>query len=402
MWSKLYSVFLFEASLFLSISLSVTSINISRTTALKQANTLRFVVIKDPKFINVKTDTTGIYYDLSKLIGNNLRKSIMISLVETPQEAERMLSNGKADILLGENSVIKKHNDWRFIKLVSKKEWLAKPESSQSDITDLVNSKEDQLIEKDSSEENIDTYFKGTGLEEINTQAKVNDLVMVIANNSQELISQVDVIVKTIYVQKELKKLSSFYFAQPRWIDVTSFKVPRPKQGKISDLDASFKKVARLHGWDWRLIAAIAFKESSFNPKAIGPGNALGLMQFMPYIATHYKLTRDSKPEVQLEAALTLLDEVYLAWSDIPDLDQRIKFTLASYNAGKGHIEDAQRLASSKGLNPLIWDGHVQTVVESLSDPSVFNRSEVINGKYSGPAHQYADLVYQIYLLWSI
>ncbi|MFM1893652.1 MAG: hypothetical protein RIQ90_818 [Bacteroidota bacterium] len=401
MWTKIYSVFLFEASLFLSISLSFTSIDFSKSISSYAPEEMRIVVVKDARFLSVEKDTTGVYYDLAKVIGYNSRKAVHISIVETPQEAESLLKKGLADGMLTEISETQNNETNEIITLIDRKVWLAKPESTHQNTYETSNPEEKKLsIDKDKVEET--TYFSGTGLSEINTQAKAKDIVIVIPKKSRDLINNLKRVIETTHVKKELTKLSTFYFGKERWLDITPFKVPRPQEGQISKLDDDFKKIARLHGWDWRLIAAIAFKESTFNPRAIGPGNALGLMQFMPYIANHYKLTRDSSPEEQIEAALLLLDELYEGWSDIPDLDQRIKFTLASYNAGKGHIEDAQRVARSKGLNPLVWDGHVQTVVESLSDPSVYEREEVVNGKYSGPAHQYADLVYQIYLLWSV
>jgi hypothetical protein len=402
MWTKIYSVFLFEASLFLSISLSITSIDIHKSSFPSQPESLKLVVVKDARFLSIKGDTTGIYYDIAKVIHYNTRKQVQITIVETLQEADSLLSKGLSDGLITEASEASMFPSCTSIPLIRRKVWLAKPESSSGEMYETPNASQKEAVSNESDEKDTMLYFKGTGLEELNTQAKAKDLVLILPKRSASLLAFMETTLHSQHVRKELYKLSSFYFGKQRWLDLTLFKVPKPRQGKISPLDESFQKIARLHGWDWRLIAAIAFKESTFNPRAIGPGNAIGLMQFMPYIAKHYGLTRESKPEIQLEASLSLLDEVYAAWSEIPDLDQRIKFTLASYNAGKGHIEDAQRVARSKGLNPLVWDGHVQTVVESLSDPSVFNRAEVLNGKYTGPAHQYADLVYQIYLLWSV
>jgi membrane-bound lytic murein transglycosylase F len=103
---------------------------------------------------------------------------------------------------------------------------------------------------------------------------------------------------------------------------------------------------------------------------------------------------------VQVAAGMKLLHKMNLGWSGIPDIEQRTKFTLASYNAGNGHILDAQRLAAKHGYNPMIWDGHVQLMVANLSSPTYYNDPLVKSGAYRGHADSYANIVYQIYQSW--
>ena len=171
-------------------------------------------------------------------------------------------------------------------------------------------------------------------------------------------------------------------------------------KGNISPFDQLFKNAAKKFGWDWKIIAAISCKESNFNPNARGLGGAFGLMQFMPNTGAHYGVYPNSSPEVQINGAMVMINKVYNSWSSIPDPEQRLKFTLGSYNAGKGHIDDAQRLAIKNGLNPLIWDGNVQLMVKKLSDPTFYRDAVVRCGAYRGPASVYATAVYQKYLSW--
>lgn len=99
---------------------------------------------------------------------------------------------------------------------------------------------------------------------------------------------------------------------------------------------------------------------------------------------------------------MKLIYSAYTSWRSIPSQEQRIKFTLASYNAGKAHIDDAQRLAKKHGLNPLVWDGNVQLMVNNLSLSKYYNDEVVKFGAYHGKADRYANLVYQIYLSWKV
>jgi membrane-bound lytic murein transglycosylase F len=172
------------------------------------------------------------------------------------------------------------------------------------------------------------------------------------------------------------------------------------KKGRFSPYDELFKSAASKFGWDWKIIAAISCKESNFNPNARGLGGAFGLMQFMPNTGAHYGVYPNSTPEVQINGAMVMINKVYNSWSSIPDTEQRMKFTLASYNAGKGHIDDAQRLAVKNGLNPLIWDGNVQVMVKNLAVPAFYRDPVVRCGAYRGPASKYATAVYQKYLSW--
>jgi hypothetical protein len=194
--------------------------------------------------------------------------------------------------------------------------------------------------------------------------------------------------------------LRQFYFKIQLPLSMRSYRLPFAANGQVSPFDASFKKHAKFFALDWKLVAAIAFKESRFNPVAIGAGGAYGLMQFMPFVAAKYHIDGKSTPDDQIRAGCKLLDNAFKAWKSIESEEQRIKFTLASYNAGQGHVIDAQRLAVKYGLNPQVWDDNVQLMVNNLSIAKYYNDSLVKSGSYHGNAGQYANLVYQIYLNW--
>ena len=148
------------------------------------------------------------------------------------------------------------------------------------------------------------------------------------------------------------------------------------------------------------MIAAVAFKESRFNPNARGFGGAYGMMQFMPNTGPHFGVYPESSPEVQINGGGRYLSSLYKRWASITDEQIRMQFTLASYNAGTGHIEDAQRLARAAGLNANVWDDNVALMVKKLKDPA-FYRSELVRcGAYRGAAPSYVAHVIGIYSRW--
>ena len=170
------------------------------------------------------------------------------------------------------------------------------------------------------------------------------------------------------------------------------------KGGQLSKYDLFFKAEAAKYGWDWQLIASVAYQESKFNPTITGFGGAYGMMQFMPEVGPKFGVYPNSPADVQIAGGPKKLYRDYQSWPEVSDQRQRYKFALASYNAGLSHIKDAQRLAVKHGYNPKVWDGNVELMVRNLSK-SEFYRDEVVeNGAMRG-AHtaNYVNTVYNRY-----
>ena len=101
--------------------------------------------------------------------------------------------------------------------------------------------------------------------------------------------------------------------------------------GVISHYDGLFQHYASTIRWDWRLMAAQCYQESTFDPQARSWAGACGLMQIMPATADHLGLARADiyDPEKNIAAAARLLGELEQSFSDIRDRNERIKFVLA-------------------------------------------------------------------------
>jgi membrane-bound lytic murein transglycosylase F len=160
--------------------------------------------------------------------------------------------------------------------------------------------------------------------------------------------------------------------------------------GVLSDYDDLLKRYAPTIGWDWRLLGSQMFQESRFRPRAVSWAGAMGLLQIMPGTAGDLGLQNPFDPEQNVAAAvryLAWLEEEY--WADeIADPEERIKFILASYNAGAGHVMDAQRLAEAEGGDPTVWQDVAYWLLQK-SKPAVYNRPEVRHGYARGlePVH---------------
>jgi membrane-bound lytic murein transglycosylase F len=146
------------------------------------------------------------------------------------------------------------------------------------------------------------------------------------------------------------------------------------KKGQISPYDDLFKKLAAKIGWDWRLLVSIAWQESNFDPTAVNWTGAKGLMQIMPKSARSVGISKDSlfDPAQNILAATRLLRLYEKNFSFIPNKEQCLKITLASYNCGLGHVMDARALARKHGKNPNIWEDHVKKYILLKSRPEYY------------------------------
>jgi membrane-bound lytic murein transglycosylase F len=155
-------------------------------------------------------------------------------------------------------------------------------------------------------------------------------------------------------------------------------------ENRISRYDNLFKLHSQTIGWDWRLIASMAYQESRFNPNAVSWAGARGLMQLMPRTAASLGTTNTSDPNQSVRGAVRYLQQMEKAFKYIENRNEREKFILASYNAGLGHIQDAIALTRKHGKDPDRWDNNVVEFVLLKSNPEYFNDPVVKYGYLRG------------------
>ena len=154
------------------------------------------------------------------------------------------------------------------------------------------------------------------------------------------------------------------YYEDKRWV-----KNPLEGNGneKIKRFRPLFEKYADKYHFDWRLILAMAFQESKLNPKKESPRGAVGLMQILPSSAAdpNVHIQNVQKLENNVHAAvkyLNFLRERYFSNANIRPRD-RVRFSLASYNAGPARILEARRKAAAMNLDPNRWFRNVELAV---------------------------------------
>lgn len=157
------------------------------------------------------------------------------------------------------------------------------------------------------------------------------------------------------------------------------------KGGVISHYDVYFQQYCRAIRWDWRLMAAQCYQESTFDPQARSWAGACGLMQIMPTTADHLGLARSDMfdPEKSIAAAARLIRELNHTFNDIRNQQERIKFILAAYNGGANHVRDAMALARKNGRDSQRWSD-VSHYIQMLAQPEYYNDPVVKYGYMRG------------------
>jgi membrane-bound lytic murein transglycosylase MltF len=164
-----------------------------------------------------------------------------------------------------------------------------------------------------------------------------------------------------------------------KWFsDPGRFDLERDAEGRlvISRYDRMLRRYAREHGFDWRLLASIAYQESRFRATARNRSGAVGLFQIKPQTAAEPyigipEVAGPKNVENNVAAAVR-----YLAWirqryfAGRPDVREqdRVRFTLAAYNAGPATVRRAMRQARRMGLDDDVWFGNVELAMVALRE----------------------------------
>ncbi|VGM95147.1 Membrane-bound lytic murein transglycosylase F precursor [uncultured Avibacterium sp.] len=106
---------------------------------------------------------------------------------------------------------------------------------------------------------------------------------------------------------------------------------------------------------DWRLLAAIAYQESHWNPEATSPTGVRGMMMLTKATAERMKINNRLDAEQSIKAGAEYLHLLLAQMPNTIRQEDRIWFALCAYNMGLGHLLDVRRLTKSLGGDPDNW-----------------------------------------------
>ncbi len=118
-----------------------------------------------------------------------------------------------------------------------------------------------------------------------------------------------------------------------------------------------FREAARHTGFDWKLLAAVGYQESHWDPEATSPTGVRGLMMLTLPTAGDLGVNDRLDPVQSIDGGARYLRELKDRLPESIEGEDRLFMAMAAYNVGLGHLYDARRITESRGGNPDRWAG---------------------------------------------
>jgi membrane-bound lytic murein transglycosylase F len=225
------------------------------------------------------------------------------------------------------------------------------------------------------------------------------NLAWAVSKRSDNLLDALNEWLEGFTKTAEYRIIKGKYYNNPFWARRVLTENSLIKTGNISPWDEGFRYASSSIDWDWRLFASLVYQESRFRHNVQSHRGAYGLMQFMPATSEFFGINHLTDPQTQIRAGARYLKWLEKRFEDsIEDPEQRVKFILASYNAGLGHVIDARNLAKKHGKNPNVWDNNVDFFILNKSNPDFYCDTTVKYGYFRGvETYNYVNQVMQRY-----
>lgn len=234
------------------------------------------------------------------------------------------------------------------------------------------------------------------GYEDIHISQKLTDCSVIAINGKNwRYVSKVNEWIDRYTQSDGYHKLQNQFCRQNDPIKLAAKGVRR---ATLSPYDDLLKQYASELGWDWRMLAAVVYQESKFSINSRSFRGATGLMQVMPQTGRTYNIDNLYDPENNLIAGTNHLKRLHGLYRDSGMTpEERIRFTLAAYNAGEGRIQDCRNFAKSKNYNHNSW-AEVAKVIPMMNEDSILTDENVKLGKFKGTETlAYVDNVMTLY-----
>ena len=144
---------------------------------------------------------------------------------------------------------------------------------------------------------------------------------------------------------------------------------------RLPAYEALFREAGAKYSLDWQLLAAVAYQESHWNPRAKSPTGVRGLMMLTLDTAREMNVSNRLDPLQSLEGGAGYFSKLKQRLPDRILEPDRTLFALAAYNVGFGHLEDARILTQRSGKSPDFWSD-VRLFLPLLSKKKFYSKSK--------------------------
>ncbi|MCP4325030.1 MAG: membrane-bound lytic murein transglycosylase MltF [Psychromonas sp.] len=157
------------------------------------------------------------------------------------------------------------------------------------------------------------------------------------------------------YNDQTIAQLEEKYFGHVGHFDYVDTRIflKRIKK-KLPLYEALFKKHENSEV-DWKLLAAVSYQESHWNPRAKSPTGVRGMMMLTLDTADYVGIKNRLDADQSVKGGAKYLSQLIKRLPDSIHDDEKVWFALASYNIGYGHLMDTRRITTMKKQNPNSW-----------------------------------------------
>ena len=303
-----------------------------------------------------------------------------------PERVERGLIRDAVDLIGKEVYVLNESSFKQRIKNISMEvggEIIIREDSASAETESLIEKVANGEIQYTVTDQTIGMvnaiYYPNL---DINTVLSLpQQIAWAVRKNAPDLLVAVNGWLDELKRNGRFKMIYNKYFNNPRSSQIRSTSDYSTLGGnKLSPYDEEIKREAKNLGWDWRLLASVVYQESNFQPSAESWAGAVGLMQLMPETAIEFGAVDRTNPNQSLKAGARYLKYLDKLWGKyIHNPQERLKFVLASYNAGLSHILDARNLTKKYGKDPTKWND-VESFLKQKSNPKYYRDPVAVAG----------------------
>ncbi|CAI8870416.1 membrane-bound lytic murein transglycosylase F [Pseudomonas sp. IT-P176] len=214
----------------------------------------------------------------------------------------------------------------------------------------------------------------------------------VAAGEDNSLLNEINDFLDKVEKNGTLQRLKDRYYGHVDVLGyVGAYTFAQHLQQRLPKYEQHFKTYAKKEKVDWRLLAAIGYQESLWQPTVTSKTGVRGLMMLTQNTAQAMGVSN------RLDARQSIMGGAkYLAYmkdqldSSIQEPD-RTWFALAAYNVGSGHLDDARKLAAKEGLNPDKWLD-VKKILPRLSQKQWYSKTRYGYARGGEPVHFVANI----------
>ncbi len=214
----------------------------------------------------------------------------------------------------------------------------------------------------------------------------------VAAGEDTSLLNEINAFLDKVEKNGTLQRLKDRYYGHVDVLGyVGAYTFAQHLQERLPRFEKHFRTYAKQEQVDWRLLAAIGYQESLWQPEVTSKTGVRGLMMLTQRTAQAMGVSNRLDPVQSIRGGAKYFMHVKEQLDDSIKEPDRTWFALAAYNVGGGHLDDARKLAEREGLNPNKWLD-VKKMLPRLSQKKWYSKTKYGYARGGEPVHFVANI----------